>query len=159
PYIGDRIGLASANGNVYAAWTDSRNGNQDIYFGSYSLAPAPVPLNDRYEPNDAAATATDLGRVSVERLFPRLSLTVGDQDWFKVTAAARGTLTVFVSASTAGQNLQLELRDADASDTVLPATVEAVTNQRGQVVGQRISFASVSGRDYLIRVAGGLVPL
>src|SRR5262249_23575495 len=43
PYIGDRIGLASANGNVYAAWTDSLTGSQNIYFAHYSLAPAPVP--------------------------------------------------------------------------------------------------------------------
>ena len=33
-YLGDAIGLAVADGTAYAAWTDTRNGNQDIYFAS-----------------------------------------------------------------------------------------------------------------------------
>jgi len=30
-YLGDFLGLTVANGNAYASWTDTRNGNQDIY--------------------------------------------------------------------------------------------------------------------------------
>jgi hypothetical protein len=35
--IGDYFALAAGNGVVYAAWTDTRNSNADIY-----LAPVPT---------------------------------------------------------------------------------------------------------------------
>jgi hypothetical protein len=95
-YLGDHIGLALANNTAYAAWTDTRAGNQDIYFSTYPIAPAPPPPNDRYEPNDTAATATDLVQQvqQVQLLVPKLALPAGDEDWFRVQAAATGNLTI-----------------------------------------------------------------
>ncbi len=43
--IGDYIGLSSANGVVWAAWVDGRNGNQDIYAARERFTPAaPTPV-------------------------------------------------------------------------------------------------------------------
>ena len=58
-YFGDRIGLALANGTVYAAWTGTSTGNlQDVFFTTYDMAPAPAPFADRFESNNTAQTAT-----------------------------------------------------------------------------------------------------
>src|SRR5262249_52712768 len=83
-YLGDLIALAAADGTAYAAWTDTRSGNQDVYFGRYSLTPAPVPFDDRFEPNDTKPTATDLGRITAQQVVPRLSLNENDEDWYKI---------------------------------------------------------------------------
>src|SRR5205085_12359945 len=60
-YLGDYLGLALANNTAYAAWTDTRGGNQDIFFSRYTINPAPAPPNDRFEPNETPASATELG--------------------------------------------------------------------------------------------------
>jgi hypothetical protein len=54
------MGLALAHGKVFAAWTDTRNGNQDVFFARYPIARPPPALNDRLEPINAAAMATNL---------------------------------------------------------------------------------------------------
>src|SRR5262249_24216964 len=82
-YLGDFIGLALTDDTAYAAWTDTRDGNQDIFFSRYRLDPPPAALNDRFEPNEAAAAATDLGPV-IQRHLPKLAVAVGDEDWFRV---------------------------------------------------------------------------
>jgi hypothetical protein len=38
-YLGDSLGLTLANHTAYAAWTDTRNGNQDVFFASYPVSP------------------------------------------------------------------------------------------------------------------------
>src|SRR6185295_5464353 len=40
-YLGDFTGLALANQTAFAAWTDTRNGNQDIEFTRFRLDPVP----------------------------------------------------------------------------------------------------------------------
>ena len=42
-YLGDFLGLSVANGTAYAAWADTRNGSQDVYFAHFPLNPAPAP--------------------------------------------------------------------------------------------------------------------
>ncbi|MCI0459686.1 MAG: FG-GAP-like repeat-containing protein, partial [Gemmataceae bacterium] len=155
-YLGDLIGLATANGTAYAAWTDTRQGNQDIYFGHYSLTPAPVPLGDRYESNDTPPAATNLGRVTAPRVVPRLVMVNGDSDWFRVEAGATGNLIVTATAPAAGNELQLELWSDDGS-TQLASSTPVLS--AGQILGQQISIQSDSGQKYLVRVTGGLVPL
>ena len=103
-YLGDFLGLTLANGNAYAAWTDTRDGNQDIFTARILVSAPPVALNDRFEPNDMPATATDLGQV-VRQQLPRLAVPAGDQDWFRVQAQATGDLTI--AATTAAPGAQL----------------------------------------------------
>jgi hypothetical protein len=63
-YLGDFLGLSVVEGTAYVAWTDTRTGNQDIFFASFDAHNPPAPDNDRYEPNDAPAESTELERCS-----------------------------------------------------------------------------------------------
>lgn len=149
-YLGDRIGLAMAGGTVYAAWTGTTGqaGNQDVYFSSYDLAS--VPFNDRFENNNTPPTFTDLGKVTVQQVVPRLSLPQGDEDWFRAEAGATGQLVVVASAAVS-DGLQLELWDS--TDTTRLAVGTAVV-VNGRVVGQQVQYAAVSGQKYLVHVSG-----
>src|SRR5262249_41831927 len=153
-YLGDLIGLAAANGTAYAAWTgtDTRSGNQDIYFDRYSLTPAPAPLGDRFEPNNNTTTPTNLGQVLGRRVLAGLVVGAGDQDWFRVQAGATGDLTVTATATVAGDKLQLELWSQDGT-TVLNSG-SAFSDSSGQVIGEQVIRSSVPSQTYLIRVTG-----
>ncbi|MHC4404712.1 MAG: SGNH/GDSL hydrolase family protein [Planctomycetota bacterium] len=157
-YLGDFIGLAMTDNVAYAAWTDTRNGNQDIFFASHSIDPAPEPLNDRFEPNDTPeldTTPTILGRV-VQRLVPKLAVSPGDEDWFLVEAAATGELiasTLFADETTVPPDaLGLELWDAAAS--TLLATGTEVLDGEGTLIGRELRFPSDFGQTFLVRVLG-----
>ncbi len=148
-YLGDSIGLALANNTAYAAWTDTLNGNQDIEFTRYPITPAPAAPNDRFEPNNTPAQATNLGTV-VEQTVPRLAIAAGDKDWFKITAAATGNLTVSALQSDPGRKLQLELFNA-AGQSLL-AGGSNILNASDQVTGQQLIFPGKSGTTYLVCV-------
>ncbi len=159
-YLGDRIGLAMAGGTADAVWTDTRNGNQDIYLSSFSINPAPQPPTNRFGPNNTPALATDLGSV-ITRSLPKLTIAAGDQEWFQLQAAATGTLTVSAALATPGDAVELDL--FDASGTTLLATGTAVLGSNGQVTGQPLTFPGQSGESYLVQVlpgptAGAAVP-
>ncbi len=151
-YMGDLIGLALADGTAYAVWTDTRNGNQDIFFSSYSISPVPASLNDRFEPNNSAAEASDLGRVISRDLF-KLATVPGDEDWFRLKAAATGNLTVMATPALPGDSVRVELRDASGANVL--ATGTAVLDTNGQVVGQSIVFPGQAGQTYLLRLLPG----
>ena len=148
-YIGDFLGLALANNTAYAAWTDTRAGKQDIFFSRYVITPAPTPPNERFDPNETAATATDLGTV-IRRIVPRLAVPAGDEDWFKLTAAATGDLTASALQSQPGRQLRLEL--CDASGQRLLATGTDILDSARNVAGQQVVFPGQSGTTYLVHV-------
>ncbi len=152
-YLGDFLGLALANKTAYASWTDTRHGNQDVFFAHYRLDPAPAPPNDRFEPNDRSQTATKLGRV-IQRVLAKLAAPVGDQDWFRVEAAATGNLIVraLVSGGTPPDALRLELWD-DLGRRRL-ATGSALLDDAGVVIGHEIIFPGIAGQEFLARVVG-----
>jgi hypothetical protein len=151
-YLGDALGLAVADGTAYAAWTDTRNGNQDVFFTHFHPTAAAPPGNDRLEPNDTPALATDLGRV-IARDLPKLIVARGDEDWFRVQAAATGSLTVTATLAAPGDRLRLELRDAGGGE--LLAAGAAVRDGSDQVIGQTLTFPGHSGQTYLVRVLLG----
>jgi len=109
-YLGDSIGLALAESVMYAAWTDTRLGNQDIFFSRVVLDPVPAPPNDRFEENNDRSSATVVGRnpIFVTRL-PQLTLAKNDEDWFEITPTI-DQLTVIVE-SAAALHLAIELCD------------------------------------------------
>jgi hypothetical protein len=148
-YLGDFIGLALTNNTGYATWTDTRSGNQDVYFTSFPLAPASAPPNDRFEPNNSGQTATDLGPSVVNRFLPKLAVPAGDQDWFRLQAAATGDLTVTALQAEPGKSVRLELWDATGTTLLAQGTDLAAS---GSVIGQQIVFAGSSGQTYLVHV-------
>ena len=112
-YIGDTIGLALGNGAMYAAWTDTRKGNQDIFFSRVALDPIPAPPNDRFEPNDSQAAATRVGPDPVfNRSLPQLTLTAGEDDWFEIKPPT-GQLSITAESSDNAASVQLDIFDAD----------------------------------------------
>jgi hypothetical protein len=151
-YMGDDIGLALTGGTAYAAWTDTRNGNQDVFSSGFPIDPPPLPPSNRFGPNATAATATDLGKV-VTRSLPRLTVAAGDEEWFRLRAAATGSLTVTAQLAAPADSLRLELYDAGGS--TLLASGSAVLNADGQVVGQSLTFPGQSGLTYLVRILPG----
>jgi hypothetical protein len=144
-YLGDFLGLSVAGGTAYAAWTDTRNGSQDIDFTHFPLKPAPAPPIDRFSPNNTNHTATELGTVTSDHL-PKLAVPSGDNEWFGITAASTGNLTVTVTPS--DSRLHLELEIWDATGTTLLASGSAVAGESGQ----QLVFAGQSGKSYLIHV-------
>ncbi|HEY7088349.1 MAG TPA: FG-GAP-like repeat-containing protein, partial [Tepidisphaeraceae bacterium] len=153
-YLGDFLGLSVVNGTAYVAWTDTRTGNQDVFFSKFSTKNPPTPDNDRYEPNDAPVAATDLG-VVLQRVVPKLHMGSGDADVFTFRTRATGTLTVTATQALAGKRLNLQLLDSSGA-TVL-ATSQSVLDASGKIIGERVSFPSQSGGQYMLRVgsAGG----
>src|SRR5262249_16324486 len=128
--------------------------------------PPPPPLSDRFEPNDTVGTLTDLGRV-VTRDLPKLAIAPGDEDWFRVQAAATGNLTITATPATPGDSVRLELRDASGA-TVLTTGTAVQDAARptgapdgrpapptGQIIGQSLAWSSPSGQTYLVHVLPG----
>jgi hypothetical protein len=153
-YLGDFLGLALANNTAYAAWADTRDGNQDIYFARYSVQPAPSPLDDRFEPNQPASIATDVGRV-VQRFLPKLAVRAGDEDWFRMQASASGDLIASaVLASPAASPVSLHVELWDQTGTTLLAGGRDVLDASQNAAGQEVRFPGDVGRDYLVRIFG-----
>jgi hypothetical protein len=154
-FLGDHLGLALANGVAYVAWTGvNSSGAQNIYFQRFNEVPVQPPLNDRFEPNDTPAMATDLGQVLAQQVVPRLTLTGDDNDWFRVQAGATGDLIVSATAPASGGDLQLELWDADINGNIIgtsPLTLGTGISDTGSA-GEQISYNSTSGHFYFIHV-------
>ena len=152
-YLGDFLGLALSDNRAYAAWTDTSAGNQDIRLSEFSLSSIPAPDNDRFEPNEGPALATQLGRVSTRR-FPKLAIAPGDEDWFAVEAIASGTLAVDVTAEQPGELPQLELWD-EAGRVRLAAHQVLQFDAQGRLIGRGVTLPARSGQGFQIRVLPG----
>jgi hypothetical protein len=150
-FLGDGLALVMAGGADYAAWTDTRMGNQEIFFSRFGQ-PGPAAGDDRFAPNNFPATATELGPVTVQQTIPRLVASPGEDDWYRVETPATGDLLVATTGSPTGQRLLLELWDSSGSK--LLATGSDVLNAAGQIIGEQLSLPAVSGETYLVHVGG-----
>ena len=162
-YLGDSLGLAMANlpksqsgqsagGVMYAAWTDTRNGNQDIVFAAIPLGTSsnPAAPNDRFESNEDAGSATQLGTVN-SRYIPRLQLVNGDEDWFQFKSLATGNVTITANSTNAA-TLQIELRDINDSSKILGVATD-LRDSNGKLIGKQLVVPGASNQEYLVRVS------
>ncbi len=143
--IGDHLGLAIGGSTVYAAWTDTRAGDQNIEFASFVLNALPPSEPDRFKPDASPNTAVNLGPI-LQKHVPKLVLTPAQDDWYKITADATGKLTISANANTGAAVMHIELRAADGT------TVLATGNNLHD-----IAYAGVSGQTYLVHLTS-LVP-
>ncbi len=146
----NRLGLALTEDSAYVAWTDTRAGNQDVFFRKLLLHPTPASLNDRFEPNDVLTDATDLGNV-VTNTFPRLSLDAGDADWFRLKSSASGTLTVNIRSTDSPEKLGLRVFDSDGQQIV--GESELLRDAAGVVVSRQVKVASLAGQLFTVQVS------
>src|SRR5262249_3139942 len=144
----------AVNGIAYAVWTDTRNGNQDVYLQKYSLDQPPAPPLDRYYPDNTPATATNLGQVTSQQIVPGLKVGPANDNWFSLQAGASGVLDV-VATATSGDASSLRIQLTDANGNVLPAVVTPVLDASGAVIGSQLVFASVAGQTSPRPVSGG----
>ncbi len=152
-YIGDFLGLSIADGTAVAAWSDSRSGNQNIETTEFSVSPAPAAYNDRFEPNNAPATATDLGTI-LQKHVQKLAVSAGDDDWFRLQALATGALTVTANLTQPGSGVHLELWDAGATTRLAEGT--PLTGSNGELTGEQIVFPGQAGVTYLVHVSADM---
>ena len=156
-FLGDYIGVAASNGVAYAVWTatdgtdGSFDGQQHIFFDKYQLTPTPQPPADRFSPNNTMPTATNLGQVAAQEIYSFLNLPAGgSNEWFQLTAGANGDLSVTVSAASGGNNLQVEVTDANGN--VISTGSTPLYDSSNNVIGQEIDIASVFGTTYYVHV-------
>lgn len=154
-FLGDRIGVAAAEGTAYAVWTDTRNGTQDVALQKYSLTLPPQPPPGRLYPNNTPRSATDLGQLTSQQVVPMLTVGPADDNWFKLQAGATGELNA-VATATAGNPVALRLELTDADGNTLPAVVTDALSASGAVAGKQLVFPGVAGRTYLVHVSGGM---
>ena len=157
-YLGDQIGVAAAGNTAYAVWTDTRSGSQEIEFGSFGIQPAPQTPADRFGPNNTPQTATNLGSVTAQEIYPDLTLNPSSSDeWFQFQAGATGFLSVSVTASgSGGSSLQVEVVDAVTNAVLTPTSTTTLTDATGAIIGLELEVPSVSGHSYLIHACTDL---
>jgi hypothetical protein len=132
-YLGDFIGLALTDKTAYATWTDTRNGNQDIAFTSFSLDPAPAAMSDRFAPDFSPAQATNLGTVFTDTVS-QLNAPSGNDEWYSFNPAATGQMNLqAIQPAAASALVQLDLFDSTGG--TLLATGTAQVDSTGAVVG------------------------
>ena len=114
----EELTLAGLEGGDYYLqvyeYGDGLSEAYDLRFAVTDAADA-ADLNDLAEPNDTFEDATDLGEASGEGLIADLTLTSGDEDWFKAFLVNDGTPDQYVSAlfDHSDGDIDIELYDAD----------------------------------------------
>ena len=108
------------------------------------VVPSPLPP-DRFEANDTFAAARDLGTV-VSRREDGLSIHApSNDDYYRFTAAANGTLTADLFFRHAGGDVDLFLYDAAGTEL---AKAESADDD------ERLTAAVTGGATYVLRVIG-----
>ncbi|MGA2499329.1 MAG: pre-peptidase C-terminal domain-containing protein, partial [Tepidisphaeraceae bacterium] len=136
---GERVSVAATAGAVYYVRVGGYHGSTNP---DYALG---IVVGDRFEPNDSFAQATDLGILGT-RTEPGLSIhTPGNDDFYKFTVQANGTLNVDISFANADGNLDLFLYTADQA---------LLATSAGTGDGEHLSLSVSAGAMYYVRVAG-----
>ena len=148
--LGRHTALTSAAGTIYSAWTDNRNGNQDIFFASFSSESLPPTENDRFGPNGSSAAPTELGTVS-KKFVPQLTLSPNEEDWFSLSSLSGDNLIVTLFPSEDFEQIatsfQLEIWNLTGDEILATGTVLA------DEAGIRAIVSDIQATEFLVRVA------
>ncbi|MFM6204065.1 clostripain-related cysteine peptidase, partial [Planktothrix sp.] len=106
--------------------------------------------DDKFEPNDNQAGATDLAREFVNKTvaLPGLQIVAENQDWFKFTTNAQGGINDQVSITFASKkdgDLDLELLDKDGKTISISEGIEN---------SETISLSGLAAGEYYAKVYG-----
>ena len=130
-------------------------GGQTYYLRAFGAAGATLerydlvvssqgPAQDLYEPNDTRDEAHDLG--STDRHLENVTIhTAGDEDWFKITTPAMGSLSVVAVFEHSLGNVDLELQDASGQTL---AVSDSLDDQ------ERIAIDAAAGEMFFLRAFG-----
>ncbi|MCX7429292.1 MAG: pre-peptidase C-terminal domain-containing protein [Planctomycetia bacterium] len=139
----EHVSVSVLAGEVYYVSVFGWNGQMNP---DYSLViDGPDILPDRFEPNDSFVAAANLGTLG-DRREDELSIhAAGNDDWYKITAAASGTLNVDINFSNSLGNLDLYLWDSSFSQ---------VASSAGEGDNEHLSYAVTMDQAYYVRVHG-----
>ncbi len=162
----DSAGRVTVAGGLYGPGTfDAGDGDQvlpggpagNFFVGRVDQTPAggAYPL-DAFEPNNAAAAATDLGVVNVQQVVTGLSVSSAqDADWFQLT---------LLSAGQAGDGVRIDVTPGHGDITLTlfrvgqGIPVGAVTVADGSATFAEISLNGMPAGAYRVRVTGAANP-
>ncbi len=115
---------------------------------NYSLV-VNTPGDDIFEANNTRAVAKDLSnlRTSPLKTWQNLSITAGDNDWFKFNLPSRGTANDFVSVTFNHSLGDVDLELYNSSGT-------RILSSAGTSNSERISLEEQTSGDYFVRVLG-----
>src|SRR5262249_25068608 len=136
-------------GQTYTVVADG--GTTDVFgMGAYRLTaqfggftPPPPPAPDRFETNDTAATATNLGTVSSISQTGLHFHTSPDVDCFRFAGASKGNFTVSVTPSPGSGPLSV---------TVLNAQQTVLASGQSSTGAVTLAVGLASGQQYYVRV-------
>jgi hypothetical protein len=108
-----------------------------------------TPGDDIFEANNTRAVAKDLSnlRTSPLKTWQNLSITAGDNDWFKFNLPSRGTANDFVSVTFNHSLGDVDLELYNSSGT-------RILSSAGTSNSERISLEGQTSGDYFVRVLG-----
>lgn len=135
------VSISAAPGQVVYVLASSPLGDLLDYQLELQTTPG-----DRWEPNDESASATDLGSV-VHQIESDLSISPGDLDYFRFTAAADGVLSVRIAADQSFDPLHLRLLDSEGELIAEGAGEGGVQQTPDRVV--------TAGEEFLVEVSAG----
>lgn len=144
--IGEYNGIATANGNAYAAWTGNTLAGQQILFDVFSMLGA---FPDKFEPNDARqpGVPTDLGSAP---FYSQDGLTIHsltDEDFYKVVAHDTGKMTFQVQFNGRISDLDVQIQDQNGN----PIADEPTSGLDNRDV-EKLTIPVVKGQTYYMRI-------
>ncbi|WP_035367395.1 pre-peptidase C-terminal domain-containing protein, partial [Dolichospermum circinale] len=136
-------GLAAGN---YFVQVYGYNGATNTYSLQTSLPTATI-TGDQFEPNNTQLTAKDFGLISGIREWENLSITSGDQDWFKFRLGTTGSEGNFLKIAFTHSLGDVDVKLYNASNV-------EVASSTGVGDEEEISLQGLAAGDYFVQVYG-----
>ena len=140
----EEITMADLSAGAYYLEIYNYNGGvSDAYDLSFTVrsAAATNDLYDDYEPNDSFETAFDMGEATGEGRISDLTLTTGDEDWYKAYFPNDGTPDQFITSVFDHQEGDIDIEIYDANNTLLRSS-NSVTDD------ETIYLSDIAGDEY-----------